>query len=203
MLENVELGGPGAHGRYARVCSETAKLWRGYLEPHLAPRFHGLSTAIDRQLLQYRPWQIVLVTTLTLLLLVTILDFFRERTLGLQEKGKLSYKKKCTPGALHLCEFQQLLSVAFFLGEAQVCHASKNITRQVCCWWAVLNMCVEESVKHFALLPGCCKARDAGMQVSSRACLILARLFLESGGLSNGSRPRFRYLPGYKLHWSR
>ena len=62
---------------------------RSYLSPHLEPRFQALTTVIDRKLLRYHPWQIVLATAVTLLLLLFVLDFIKGCTLGVQEKGKL------------------------------------------------------------------------------------------------------------------
>ncbi len=90
MLEpGIDLkGGSVAHRRYHMVVAELEKGYKAYLEPHLAPRFHGLVTTIDRQLLHYRPWQIVMITALALILTMTILEFIKERTLGIQEQGK-------------------------------------------------------------------------------------------------------------------
>ena len=74
--------------RYNWISTTLQKLWTTSIGPHLEPRFQGLTTNIDRPLLHYRPWQIILATAITLLLLITILDFIKGCFLGVQEKGK-------------------------------------------------------------------------------------------------------------------
>jgi len=67
---------------------EGQKVWRAYLEPHIAPRFLGLSTTIDGNLSHYRPWQLVMFTAIVVLITIMILEFISERTRIFQEKGK-------------------------------------------------------------------------------------------------------------------
>ena len=128
------LADHAAH-RFSLISANSEKLWRSYIGPHVEPRFQGLTTVINRQLLHYHPWQIVLATAIMLLLLIHILDFIKGCTLGVQEKGKLSCER-----------WHALMENVWLLHNSSVEFA--------CCHWSSI-LCPEVAASCLCLTSEC------------------------------------------------